>query len=112
MFKMVDDTLVITKGDSGSLAVNLKKNDGTPYVMASGDTLTFTARKKPGSPVLMQIVSTSNTITFTPAQTKLLAVGSIVFDIELKTSNSDVFTVVGLKNQSQSNLTVLPEVTE
>lgn len=101
----------LTKGDSGALEVDLKTADGTPYTMESGDELFLTVRKRPNAPVMMQITSFSNIIDFTPEKTKLLQEGSCVYDIELKTVNGDIFTVVGLCAGVQTNMIVLSEVT-
>lgn len=112
MFKWNMNKLTITKGDSGALSIDMRKSDGSSYEMAAGDTLTFTARRAIGSPVLVSITSTSNRIVFTPTKTKMLEVGPCVFDIELSTATGDKFTLVGPLSSTDSNLTVLPEVTE
>lgn len=112
MFKWNMNKLTITKGDSGALSIDMRKGDGSPYSMGTGDTLTFTARRAVGSPVLVSITSTTNRIVFTPNKTKLLEVGPCVFDIELSTATGDKFTLVGPLNSTDSNLNVLPEVTE
>ena len=112
MFEVKNGIIKITRGDSASLKVDLKKSDGSEYVMQSGDTLTMTVRKIIGASVLMQVVSTTNTIYISPADSKKLAVGSCVYDIELKTASGDVFTVVGLGENVTKNMIVCAEVTE
>ena len=112
MFKWNMNKLTITKGDSGALSIDMRKQDGSSYEMAAGDTLTFTARRTVGALVLLSITSTTNRIVFTPDKTKMLEVGPCVFDIELSTATGDKFTLVGPLNSTDSNLNVLPEVTE
>lgn len=112
MFEIKDGVIKITRGDSASLTVGLKKKDGSDYVMKSGDTLTMTVRKVIGASVLMQIVSETNTIYIAPSDSKKLAVGSCVYDIELKTASGDVFTVIGLGENVTKNMVVCAEVTE
>lgn len=112
MFEIKDKVIKMTRGDSASLKVDLKKSDGSEYVMQEGDTLTMTVRKVIGSSVLMQIVSETNTIYISPFDSKKLLVGSCVYDIELKTASGDVFTVVGLGENITKNMIVCAEVTE
>ncbi len=100
--------ITITKGDSAVIRVEFEN-----YTMASGDTLTFTARRRVGSAVLMSATSSTQDITLTATNTKNLEVGCCVYDIELHTSDGGVYTVVGVDNVlGYSNMAVLPEVTE
>lgn len=113
MMKIKNNTITITKGDSASIKVNLKTEDGSKYVMHSGDKLVMTVRKSFDSPVLMQIESTTNIIDLFPENTKCLEKGSCVYDIELQTSAGDVFTVIGLNSDTyRTNMLVIGEVTE
>lgn len=112
MFEIKNQVIKMTRGDSASLKVDLKKPDGSEYVMKTGDTLTMTVRRTIGSSVLMQIVSETNTIYISPADSKNLLVGSCVYDIELKLSSGDVFTVIGLGENVTKNMIVCAEVTE
>lgn len=112
MFEIKNNVIKITRGDSASLHVELMKPDGLEYVMSEGDTLTMTVRKVIGSAVLMQIVSETNEIYISPADSKKLSVGSCVYDIELKVLAGDVFTVVGLGENVTKNMIVCAEVTE
>ena len=112
MLEVKNGIIKFTRGDSASLKVDMKKADGSEYVMQSGDTLTMTVRKVIGSSILMQIVSETNTIYISPTDSKNLAIGSCVYDIELKTASGDVFTVVGLGENVTKNMIVCAEVTE
>lgn len=112
MFNIENNIIKITKGDSASIHVDLINEGGVEYIMEEGDTLTFTVRKMIGSPVLAKIVSHDNTIDITPTVSKEFEVGSCVYDIQLRTTADDVFTIVGLENMSQVNMYVMPEVTE
>lgn len=112
MFEVKNDIIKITRGDSASLKVDLKQADGSDYVMSAGDTLTMTVKKMIGSSVLMQIVSETDTIYISPADSKKLMVGSCVYDIELKTASQDVFTIIGLGENVTKNMIVCAEVTE
>lgn len=112
MFEIKNKVIKMTKGDSASLRIDLKKADGSSYVMQEGDKLTMTVRKVIGSSVLMQIVSEDNVIYISPSDSKKLPVGSCVYDIELKTASHDVFTVIGLDENVTKNMIVCAEVSE
>lgn len=112
MFQFKNKVIKMTRGDSGRLAVDLKSSSGTPYIMREGDTLTLTVKKSVKSEVLMQVISTTNTIYISPADSKKLTVGNCVYDIELKTASGDVFTILGLDDSGEKNMTVYAEVTE
>lgn len=112
MFQFKNKVIKMTRGDSGRLKVDLKSSSGAPYVMREGDTLTLTVRKSVKSEVLMQVVSTTNAISITPADSKKLVVGNCVYDIELRTASGDVFTILGLDDSGDKNMTVYAEVTE
>lgn len=113
MFEIKNNVMMITKGDSAKIAVGLTQADGEVYSMQPGDTLTMTVRKKPKGPVLFSVVSDVPLIKLTPEETKKLVPGKCCFDIELKTSDGDVYTVVGIRsNETDGNLIVYPEITE
>ena len=113
MFKIVKGNLFITKGDTGAFYVKMtKKSDGAEYILREGDKLTLTVREQVGSPVLLRAESTTNNIRMNPSDTKNLEVGTCVYDIQLDTAEGDVFTIVGLTDESERNMTVYPEVTE
>ena len=112
MFEIKNNFIKITKGDSAKINVNLCNPDGSPYTMSSGDKLKMSVRKKIGSQTLIEVESTDNAIRLTPSITSNLIIGQCVYDIELQTAGGDVFTVVGLHDNSTYNMYVIAEVTE
>ena len=112
MLKFVNNIIKITKGDSAVFNVDIAYADGTPYIIKSGDKLKMTVRRRIGSEVLLESESTTNTITLTHDMTTKLVPGNCVYDIELKTSAGEVYTVIGLTDNSTYNMYVVGEVTE
>lgn len=112
MLEIYNNMIRVTRGDTIDLSVSLKHHDGSPYVMQTGDTLTFTVRKQYDGDVLLQAVSSTNTISVTPEQSKNLEVGDCCYDIELKTGGGGVYTVAGVNDYLRSNMRVWPEVTQ
>lgn len=111
MFEIKNNFIKITKGDSAKINVNLCNPDGSPYTMSSGDKLKMSVRKKIDSPKLIEVESTDKAIRLTPSITSNLIIGQCVYDIELQTAGGDVFTVVGLPDNSTYNMYVIAEVT-
>ena len=112
MLRIHDNIVEFTRGDTVNLTVNMRHNDGYPYRMQLGDTLTLTIRKSLDSPVALQVVSDSETIVLTAEQTKQLEPGVCCYDIELKTPSGCVYTVVGVTDTLRQNMRIWPEVTE
>ena len=112
MLKIVNDIVKLTKGDSAMFNVAIAFADGTPYELQPGDRLKMTVRRRIGSKVLLESESTTNTITLTHDMTSKLVPGNCVYDIELKTSAGEVYTVIGLTDKSAYNMYVIGEVTE
>lgn len=112
MLKVSNNIIKMTKGDSAMFNVAITYADGTPYELKSGDTLKMTVRRTIGSEVLLESESTTGTITLTHEMTSNLIPGQCVYDIELKTSTGEVYTVIGLRDNSTYNMYVVGEVTE
>lgn len=112
MLKIANNIIKLTKGDSAMFNVAITLFDGTPYELKPGDRIRMTVRRHIGSEVLLESESTTNTITLTHEMTSKLIPGSCVYDIELKTSAGEVYTVVGLTDNSMYNMYVIGEVTE
>lgn len=94
MFAVHGDTIFITRGDTGCLDVNLSTQDGD-YVMRADDTLTLTVRKRVDADILFQKkVTGMNRIIIEPADTQKAAYGRYVYDIEFRTADGYVSTVI------------------
>ena len=99
----IDGTKVThTHGDTLFLTFPLENEDGTPYVIGEGDTLTFLLRKEPGrSPIIIKNVPTDTCLLcLTAAETEALGSGPInghyVYDVKLTTAEGHVDTVINL----------------
>ena len=91
MFRIEDDTLYITRGDTGYLYVDIEG-----YEPEDGDTITLTVRKNIGDaePTLSITVPIDECIVIQPSDTKELEYGKYYFDVQIDTVNNEVFTVV------------------
>ena len=96
-------TVYHTHGDSLFLTFPLvNAEDGTPYVIQQGDTVTFLLRKEPGrAPVITKNIPTDTLLLHvTAAETEALGKGVInghyVYDVKLTTAEGHVDTVINL----------------
>lgn len=115
MLVIKNGKILLTKGDSAYIDVDLTTSTGETYEMQDGDTLTLTVRQMADdtSAVLLQAESDNTQLHLTPEQTKQLSPGKYSYDIQLSTASSDVYTVVGAADTDSSlnNFMILPEVT-
>ena len=100
--------ILLTRGDSAELVVSLADSLGIPYVMSSVDTLVFSMVKEIGDTevLLRKEIKDSNVFKFIPDDTNKLPFGKYFYDIQLTTTNDEVYTVV-----SPSSFVIGEEVT-
>lgn len=109
MLNVLDDGKVeLTRGDTAWLTVNVTNDSGEPYEIQNGDKLTLSLKKsvKDAEAVLSKTVEGSDTFHIEPKDTSGLSFAKYKYDVELTTSNGDVFTVVPPKT-----FEILSEVT-
>lgn len=92
----------LTRGDTGLFTVYLVDEDNMSYTPQAGSTLRFALSKKYGSTrseclVVKDIPIDTMTLEIEPSDTKTLAFGDYVYDIELTDPFGRVSTVVMAK---------------
>lgn len=104
-----DGTVRLTRGDTARLQVPITNTlTGTEYDMFPGDILRFTVKRTVNdtTPLIQKESLGINSFHIEPTDTKALAFGKYVYDVELTTASGDVYTVV-----APSTFEVLREVT-
>lgn len=96
----ISDTGVIklTRGDTARFSiVILNEISDSAYSISDNDQLTLTVKKKvKDEDVLMQKTITGSTLFhIKPEDTSSLSFGKYVYDVQLTTSDGDVYTIVG-----------------
>ena len=87
---------MITKGDNAGFSVSIKTKNGNQYKLSNDDIIRMVVRKKAEGDVLITKTADSNgVIQLVPDDTKLLATGLYVYDIEL-ISGEIVNTIIPL----------------
>ena len=107
MLYIEGDSIKLTRGDTAYLDIPLATTNGE-YVMSSTDTLTFSVKKNTRETeyIFQKVIEGSNTFHIEPADTAALTFGKYMYDVQLNTTNGDVFTVI-----PPSTFEVLAEVT-
>lgn len=110
MLYLVGNAIQLTKGDTAHLSIAITNTSAKePYKVLPTDTLILTVKKnsKETSPVLIQKrLSGIADFHFVPEDTSGLAVGEYVYDVELRTREGDIYTVIQC-----NSFQLLPEVT-
>lgn len=97
MFKITNNEIRITRGDSAYFSVDLENEDGTPYTPVSGDHLTFTVKTSTVSPksiIKIEEDASSPNFSLNPDDTSSLKYGEYVYDIQFTAENGFVDTVI------------------
>ena len=90
-------SISLTRGDSLILGVNVYANNER-YVPIEGDTIRFALKQNVNSDnclILKNIDISTMTLTLEPADTKNLAFGNYIYDVELTTVDGYVDTFIG-----------------
>ena len=121
MIFVEDNVIYLTKGDDGTLPVNVFLNR-EPYTMGPDDVLTITVREMPdkGFPVLLSTHSLpgSNNLVFVPSDSADIDPGKYSADIELVDGSGKRRTIwpklegkLRYSGKNYENFVVMPEVT-
>ena len=99
MFKAKsDNTIHITRGDTGVLNLSLKRNN-EPYILGESDTCVLTVKKNTtDAKALMVKQLVDGQFTIEPSDTAALEFGIYKYDIQVTTSEGVVCTVVAPHN--------------
>lgn len=97
MLRVSDSTIQLTRGDSAILSVDVKdETTGEPYHLNPDDTLRLTIKRKVTDEdfVIQKVLNGSTVFKMEPSDTEGLNFGPYLYDVELTTSDGDVYTVI------------------
>lgn len=108
MLKIVENDIYLTRGDTAHFDVSITTTVGMTYEILPNDKLTITVRKSINDPsaALIKTVKGVSSLCIVPDDTKDLAFGSYVYDLQLNTASGEVYTII-----EPSLFEVMPEVT-
>lgn len=97
MLKIEGTTITLTRSDSLKLIVQPVNADGTNYVAQNGDAIRFAMKRRysDAQPIINKSIPTDTfLLELDPADTKTLAFGNYVYDVELTHADGDVDTYI------------------
>lgn len=113
MYKIEDNIIYLTRGDTLALDIGLTTQDGSPYTLETGDKVEFTLK----SSVMLEepvLVKEGTKITLTYEDTAKLAYGGYVYDVQVTFANGDRDTVIAPaedeNGKSIPNFVIMKEV--
>ena len=92
-YNVVGTTITLTRGDTFMAQIAITDSDNNPYIPVTGDTIRFAAKVDyvDASPVLVKEIPIDTLkLTLVPEDTKSLAFGSYVYDIQLTKVSGEV----------------------
>ena len=90
-------TITLTRGDSFIADISITDQDDKPYIPGAGDVIRFAMKNsyEEAEPLLMvDIPIDTMKLAIKPEDTKNLAFGKYVYDIELTKANGEVDTFI------------------
>ena len=93
MFLVENNNITMTKGDSSFFTVRLENGDKSEYIVADGDKITFTVKKKKESFCHVVLEKTGEVIVFEKGDTEKIPSGEYVYDITLEKGTNERCTV-------------------
>lgn len=109
LYVNTDGSISLTRGDTARLSVTIRNSLlDDDYNMQPEDTLTLSVKKSVRNDELcfQKISHGVNTFRIDPADTKSLSFGKYVYDVQLTTTNNEVYTII-----EPSKFVILEEVT-
>ena len=97
MVRVNGTTITMTRGDTLTVQIGIIKADGTPYEPSEGDVVRFALKKdySDKNPIILKTIDNEDlTLTLLPSDTKQLAFGDYVYDIELTQEDGTVDTFI------------------
>lgn len=99
MLTIQGNTIHLTRGDTAYIEVPIElvlSGEREPYTIQEDDILYFTVRKHEYSEdwLIRKKVVGTNIFHIEPIDTKSMKFDKYLYDVELNTSNGDVFTVI------------------
>ena len=93
-----DNTIHITRGDTARFAIGPIVNTitNTNYTPTAEDTVTMTIKKTvlQADPFVQLIVPGGEVLHIKPEDTKAMAFGKYVYDIQITMADGDVYTII------------------
>ena len=95
MFRIVNNVISLTRGDTARFNIILKDSNGSVYTPVEGDTLTMTVKQNTSDTTeVFQIEAVDGEFEILPENTSGLSFGTYFYDIQLTLNDGDINTVI------------------
>lgn len=95
MLKITDNKVMLTRGDTAVLKIEIQKDDGTPYELKPTDTLVMTIKANTTvKDIIIQKAAVNGVITIAASETEQLKYGYYYYDVELRQADGFVSTII------------------
>jgi hypothetical protein len=101
MLKIEDGNIYLTRGDSATLEVTIKDDEGNDWSPSAGDKVIFSMKRAAINPepiLTIEAAPGDTDIIIAPANTVDLTCGIYIYDIHVKLAGGDVYTVIADKS--------------
>lgn len=108
MLYINENAIKLTRGDTAYLSVSLQMATGEEYIMSKDDELTLTIKENTfvSEELMRKTITGESIFHIKPTDTCNIPFGKYKYDIQLTTSNGDVYTVIDV-----DTFEILQEVT-
>ena len=93
MFKIIDNEITLTKGDSGSFTIRAINPDDSEYEWKDGDRVVFSLRER-GLRKCLLMEKEGRYIELLPEETRKLKCGRYLYDVVLYAAGGEVATII------------------
>ncbi|MCD8150280.1 MAG: hypothetical protein LUE92_12150 [Clostridiales bacterium] len=96
-YSIAGTTITLTRGDTFKALISITDANGEAYTPVEGDSITFGVKANYTDDevlILKDIPTDTMLLTLDPADTAGLDFGNYVYDIELTTSDGEVYTFI------------------
>jgi hypothetical protein len=95
MYKVINNKIYITRGDSAPLPLGVTDRDGNPYVVQPDDSVVMTIKKTTTDMAyLIQKQLVNGVFSFVPTDTEGRDYGDYIYDVQLTMANGYTDTII------------------
>lgn len=86
--------IALTKGDTAQIEVKVKDANGVDRPIYGDDVVRITVRPDANAEAVLALTAIEGIINITPEDTKHIAPGEYVYDVELKAFTGNIYTII------------------
>lgn len=120
MLKIIGQKIILTRGDTANIELAVYKDSNERYILTGRDKVYLTVKdsysdanfKFQKTADYANVLDNGNIyIKINPSDTNSLEIKDYVYDVELKTANGDVYTIIAPSGNNIPTFTIAEEAT-